>query len=187
MSKRINQFLIMLLIVLLFPFPTALAGERDNDVKAAFVLPSSLQLIEDGAFSNIAAETVILPDGLLQIGENALDGVRSLTDIYIPDTTEYIADSAISCAQDITIHGTDNSYAKDWAERHGIPFVVDDIWHLFILKGMSEDTQTKPMYHYIGTIVLIILFSFFRSCYYELRSRRPQDRSELYPIEYRFP
>lgn len=177
-----------IVFLILSPFGTVIAEDTSfNSSNKTFVLPSSIIVIEDEAFEGTAVKVVVLPDGLLSIGARAFENARFLTDVYIPDTTEYIADSAFSITSSLTIHGIDGSYAKDWAHRHEIPFVIDDIWTVFVLRGNSHNTQTNPINRIIATIVLIIIFSFFRSCYYEIRSRRPQDRPELYPIEYRFP
>lgn len=187
MKKRVFLLLAMLLLMELLSFGIVLAEEHEAYSHIKFILPLSLQEIEEEAFENTPVETVIFPDGLLRIREKAFEGAWNLIDIYIPDSLEFIADSAFPIASNLTIHGIDGSYAKDWAHRHEIPFVIDDIWNVFVLRGNSHNTQTKPINRFIATIVLIIIFSFFRSCYYELRSRRPQDRPELYPIEYRFP
>lgn len=187
MIKRKFFFLAMLLTVLLFSFPSAFAKEKEINAHDIFILPFSLQEIEEEAFANTAADTVIFPDGLLQIGKKAFEGVCNLIDIYIPESVEFIADTAFSLTSNLTIHGVNGSYAQDWAEKHSIPFVVDDIWNVFTLSGNSNNTKTNPINRFIATIVLIILFSLFKSCYYELRSRRPQDRPELNPIDYRFP
>lgn len=185
--KRWRFYAFLLLCAVFFSLSNAKAENHDFSFDYSFLLPDSLQIVGDEAFSGTAVETVIFPDGFLQIGERAFDTARHLTDVYIPKTTEYIADSAFPITSKLTLHGIDGSYAKDWANRHDIPFVVDDIWNVCIARGNSHNTQTNPIYRFIATIVLIILFSFLRSCYYELRSRRPQDRPELNPIDYRFP
>lgn len=185
--KRWRFYAFLLLCAVFFSLSNAKAENHVYTLDSTFLLPDSLQIVGDEAFSGTAVETVIFPDGFLQIGERVFDKARHLTDVYIPKTTEYIADSAFPITTNLTIHGIDDSYAKDWAHRHEIPFVIDDIWNVFVLTGISHNTHKKPINQFISTIVLIIIFSFFRSCYFELRSRRPQDRPELYPIEYRFP
>ena len=123
----------------------------------------------------------------MQIGEKAFDKAWRLTDVYIPGTTHFIADSAFHISTDLTIHGIDGSYAEDWAYSHEIPFVVDNVWNVIVQSGRTHNTRTDPIKRYIATLVLIILYEFFRLSFYEVRSRRPQDRPELNPIDYRFP
>ena len=187
MNKRTIALLAVLFIALLVFFGTAFAEESADNRQATFVLPAALIEIEDEAFSGTAVETVIFPQGFQRIGDGAFKGARRLKGVYIPDTTEYIADSAFSRARGVMIHGIDDSYAKKWAKRHRIPFVVDDIWTKVVLSGWSPTIRIVPVDLYIATIVLIVLFEIFKLGYYEVRSRRPQDRPDLYPIEYRFP
>lgn len=176
-----------LFVIVLFSFGTAYAAELQISPQDTFVLPLSLREIEEDAFSGTAAETVILPKGFLKIDQNAFEGAWRLTDVYIPDTTECIADSAFSATSNLTVHGMDGSYAKDWAYRHEIPFVVDNVWYVIPESGRLHTVRTYPTSRHIATVVLIILFELFGLSYYEVRSRRPQDRPELYPINYRFP
>ena len=187
MNKKWLLIMSVVVLCLLPLFVTASAEESESGIGGTFKLPSSLVIIEDEAFKGTAAETVIFPDGLESIGAEAFANVHTLRDVYIPDTTTYIADTAFTVTPDLTIHGIDNSYAKDWAHEHEIPFVVDDIWTEVVKSGWSPAVRVERIRLYIATIVLIILFEFFRLGYYEVRSRRPQDRPDLYPIEYRFP
>lgn len=183
-------FLIATIFVALFILPafcTGFAEEVSPEDNNTFLFPSSVKIIEDEAFEGTSVKIVILPDGLLYIGARTFDNAPFLTDVYIPDTTEHIADSAFYLTSNLTIHGIDGSYAKDWAYKHKVPFIVDDIWNVFVPGDRSQNTQTNPINRFIATIVLVILFSLFRCCYFELRSRRPQDRPELNPIDYRFP
>ena len=187
MNKKWILISAIAVLCLLPLFGIASAEETEAGNGGTFKLPASLLVIEDEAFAGTAAQTVILPEGLESIGAGAFEDVPTLKDVYIPNTTTYIADSALTVTPDLTIHGIDNSYAKDWAHEHEIPFVVDDIWTKVVQSGWVPTVRVERTNLYIATIVLIILFEFFRLGYYEVRSRRPQDRPDLYPIEYRFP
>lgn len=186
MKKAAVSIIAILLLVLLLSFLSAFAEEA-SEPESVYRLPLSLLEIEEEAFFGTAAETVILPVGFLRIEENAFDEACHLTDVYIPETTEYIDNSAFCITPDLIIHGIDNSYAEDWAHEHEIPFVVDDIWTKVEKSGWSPTVRIIRTNLYIATIVLIIMFELFKFGYYEVRSRRPQDRPDLYPIEYRFP
>ena len=185
MKRLYVVFLSILFFFLLFlPF---WAFSDTNSVSNCFQLPLSLEVVEDEAFSGTAVETVFFPDGFLKVEEKAFDKAGHLSDIYIPETTEYIADSAFPISKILAIHGIDGSYAENWAYYHGIPFVVDNVWNVIVQSGTTYNTQTDTIKRYIDTLVLIILFGLFRLNYYEVRSRRPQDRPELNPVYYRFP
>lgn len=186
-NKKAIILLTSLLAVLLFSLGIAHADEPEIQRQATFVLPPALQEIEEEAFSGTAVESVVLPEGFLRIGERAFDQAWRLTDVYIPETTEYIAETAFSITPDLTIHGIEGSYAHDWAEAHEIPFVADDVWSMIPLRRGSHGPRTNPIYRYIATLVLLLNLTLFRNGYYEYRSRRPQDRPELNPIDYRFP
>ena len=163
------------------------AGEKEFSQESVFIFPSLLQRVDEEAFSGTAVKTIIFPNGLLQIGDRAFENAWDLTYIFIPKTTEYIADSAFTITPNLTIYGVDGSYSKEWAHSHEIPFVVNDIWNVFIPERGPQNTPSNPISRCIATIVLVLVFLLFRSYDYRLRSRRPQDRPELYPIEYRFP
>ena len=187
MKKKSVLIFAALIVFLILPPYFAIAESLTKDNSRTFILPSSLMVIEDEAFEETAVQQVILPEGLVSIGERAFENDAYLTDVYIPGTTEYIADSAFSMTANLTIHGIDGSYAMEWARRNEVPFVVDDIWNGLALKGKTHHPQHDPISGFITIVVLLIAFWFIRSCDYERRSRRPQDRPELNPIDYRFP
>ena len=185
-----NRFVIFAVLLFLIILPlsrTISAEETGAEEESLFILPSSLMIIEDEAFEGVAAQTVVLPNGFLSIGKGAFENAPYLKDIYIPESTQYIDDSAFSINSDLTVHGIDGSYAKDWACKNEIPFVIDDVWSIFVPSGRFSNTLSKPINRPIAIIVLVILFELFRLNYFAVRSRRPQDRPELYPISYRFP
>ena len=187
MSKKISMLLLALFAALLISFTTAYAEEENIHSQPTFTLPLSLQEIEEDAFAGTAAETVILPEGLLQIGDEAFAGMSDLSDVYIPGTTEYIADTAFSITADLTIHGIEDSYAEEWANKHQIPFLADDIWHVAFLNAGSHSKPIKLVVRFLGIIMFIIFIALYRRGRYFERSKRPQDRPELNPIDYCFP
>ena len=188
MNKKCFMILAVFIVLCIPPlFSTACAEKTNSGIDRTFIFPLSLEIIEDEAFEGSAVETVVFPDGLLSIGSRAFGNAYFLTDVYIPDTTTYIADSAFFVTPNLTIHGLDGSYAMDWANSHKISFVVDHVRNTIVQSRRQHNTRTDPMNRFIVLPVLLILFEFFRLGYYELRSRRPQDRPELNPIDYRFP
>ena len=187
MDKRTIIFGAMLFAILLCSLPTSNASEAQIDLQATYVFPLSLQEIEDDAFSGTAAEAVIFPDGFLRIGENAFSEARNLTDVYVPESTEYIANCAFSASQNLTIHGIDGSNAKEWAEEHQVPFVADNIWVALIRSGSSLNEQGIPTNHHAAAVNPEKMVAVHERSEDRIESRRPQDRPELNPIDYRFP
>ena len=186
---RSNKAIVVMLFALiaLFSLGIALAETPDDAARATYVLPSSLTMVEDEAFAGTAVKTVVFPDGLLSIGERAFEGVNSLADVYIPPSTKHIADSAFPVNDELAIHGVRGSYAQRWAKKHKVHFVEDDIW-----KNLLDNGKPVEVYRTID----ILLGSAVDSdkldhaipwAKDDVLSRRPQDRPELNPIDYRFP
>lgn len=64
-----------------------------------------------------------IPEGIRAIGPYAFSGILSLKDINIPDSVESIDDTAFEgCSDDLVIHGSDGSVAKEYAKSHAIRF-----------------------------------------------------------------
>lgn len=183
-------FLILFVFIVLCILPLCCiisAKEIDSRSVKPALFPLSLERIEDEAFEGTAFVTVVFPEGLVGIGSRAFDNIQTLKDVYIPETTTYMADSAFLVTPGLTLHGIDESYAKDWACRHEIPFIIEDVWNVIVQWNKSQKAKNDPTNRIVVMIALIILLKLFRLSYYELRSGRPQDRPELNPIDYRFP
>lgn len=185
--KLVALTVIFIAICVLAPFSAIGAQMTDSGSEGAVIMPSSLIMVEDEAFEGVAVETIVFQRGLVSIGSNAFGNIEALKDVYIPDTTTFIADSAFSVTNDLKIHGVNSSNAEDWAGKHGIPFFVDDIWYAVPNSMKQHNIQVNLVYHYIATILLVVCFTVFKFGYYETKSRKPQDRPELNPIDYCFP
>ena len=178
--KKVVGTLLCMTLVLISHIPVYAESEGYT-----YIFPTELITIEEEAFANTPVETVILPEGFHSLEDSAFENALHLTDIYIPPSTEYIADTAFPENADLTIHGVKGSHAEGWAHKHEIPFVVDDIWNAVVVR---HSIRTAPTYNRSkASAILIILLSFISIGYYKLRSQRPQDRPELNPIDYRFP
>ena len=153
---------VFVVLSILSPYSALATIETDPLEERMFKFPSSLLIIEDEAFEGTSVENVILPDGLISIGSGAFEGIDALTGVYIPSSVTYIAESAFAMTADLTIHGIDESYAEDWAEHQGIPFVVDDIWNVFFHSGSYHNTLRVPVYRYIAMLVLVLYSLYFR-------------------------
>ena len=92
------------------------------------VIPKKLTEIEVSAFSGcLSLKHAVLPEGLISIGEEAFSKCVSLGGIYIPDTVESIDESAFQKCHLLTICGSKESYAENYANRLQIPFSTEDV------------------------------------------------------------
>jgi len=186
--KKLALILALLFsISIWFSSASLLWDDPPEDMSLAFVLPTSLVMIEDEAFVATAAQTVLLTDSLSEIGDRAFADSPSLKIVIIPGSVVYIGEHAFDGISDLTIRGEKGSYAAKWAQEHNIAFV-----------------PSMTAAHWIRTLVKLFGGSFFaflpfccadprvllrlrRKAADVWRSMRPQDRPELYPIDYRFP
>ena len=164
---------------------TAPLSKFSGEDKLVSSLPASLLLIDDQAFWGTALEIVCFDRQLYRIGEKAFWNIDTLTDAYIAESTEYIGHDAFPFGT--VIHGVKDSYAQQWAEENGYQFAQDDIW--------NSGSLVKE---HLLTLVLLLPFTVipadadrYKKAYSRfgvyVRSMRPHDRPELYPINYRFP
>ena len=182
-KKLIAVILLLSLILLLFPGTTALADYTAD----TYVFPSKLLEIEESAFEGTGVSIIVFPDGFLKIGDNAFANTVSLQDVFIPQTTCYIADTGFPKMKNYTIHGKWKSYALEWAEKHTVPHdtacdrsippIIKKLWRLQAIVTSLLGCVISP-----DMIRKIILTAEDKD-----KSRRPQDRPELNPIDYRFP
>ena len=191
---KISLALIVVMIIVLFvpadsivrralPAPAELVIQErgSNDALAAF--PKQLQYVGCEAFAGTAFETAVFDHALIYIGSNAFSDADLLSDVYIPERTEHIGEHAF--LKTAVIHGVEGTYAHKWSEQNGNRFRADDIW---TCKSAVKTPSIEPL--------LILLFfvcpahvdrkAVKKACIY-FRSMRPQDRPELYEINYRFP
>ena len=187
MKKNLARLMVLIIIVLLLPSNFAYADQSTDSSRAIFVLPSSLLVVGEEAFSNTLAETAFFPEGFQQIQDKAFAGAQRLKDVYIPKSTQYIADSALPLTHAIRIHGVNNSFAKRWSAKHHIPFSADYIWRSLLHNEEILNTLRLPNDSYVHTINPREVITVHNRRQYEDKSRRPQDRPELNPIDYKFP
>lgn len=153
---------------------------------STFQLPRALVTIEDEAFAGTSAQNVILPESLVSIGERAFADNRALHTVVIPRSVTAMGEHVFDGSPALTIQGEEGSYAESWAREHGIRFVQPNSMQAVmqrlqrLLKAGSlllpflclpSDTLLKPR----------------RRVHRRGRTMRPQERPELYPINYKFP
>ena len=95
------------------------------------VIPKSVNYIDGFAFARCSSFTkIILPDGLTDIGWYAFAGCSNLEYIYIPSTVTDIQTHptgviAFADCPKLTIHCLAGTYAGQFAEENGIPYIIE--------------------------------------------------------------
>ncbi len=103
------------------------------------VLPKSITKIEGETFSGcLQLKQVILSEGIVSIGGDAFSECISLGGVYIPDTVVSINESAFRQCHLLTICGSKESYAGNYANRLQIPFSTEDA-SLYETKKVIQD------------------------------------------------
>ena len=109
--RKLISLLLILALTVSF-FDSALAG--------TLILPYQLRRVESEAFrGNSAIDDVYLPQGAESIGDYAFADSGAST-IYIPDTVTAIGEGAFSGTEDLIIRSSEDSYARTYAEAHGL-------------------------------------------------------------------
>lgn len=189
--KKCIVSLMIIIAIIAFGFHLPAFAEKQaftNQTESVFVFPSSLQLIDEEAFEGTAVKTVIFPNGFIRIENDAFANSRHLTDVYFPPTTQYISETAFSSDKNYIIHGVKGSYAEEWAQKHKVPFIEENIWKLILDNSKTisiRDLGIDILYNRIVNPDRII--KIVSRAENEDESKRPQDRPELNPIDYRFP
>ncbi|MCR5089262.1 MAG: caspase family protein [Oscillospiraceae bacterium] len=124
-----------------------------------YVLPAALTEIEDEVYrGNTSVDRVILPDGLLSIGNRAF-AESSVREINFPESIQSIADTAFTaCGTDLVAEVTFDSYAYHWCVDHGItirlagePYAIP-----FLLPGTTDtvisEAGTRMRYRVVPTV-----------------------------------
>jgi hypothetical protein len=157
------------------------------ETKGVFALPTTLKEIGESAFEGTAAETVNIQSSMEMIGDRAFANMKVLKVVHIPKSVKSIGEHAFEGSFNAVIHCIENSYAALWARAHNVAFVREAATSTWILK-LGKLLQGS----FFRTLFLCCLspgkqFWQRRKTEKHERSMRPQDRPELYPIDYRFP
>ena len=102
---------------------------------------SVITTVSDYAFADSGLITVALPETCTSIGNYAFVRCTSLERIDIPDSVTEIADTAFAGCESLVFYCTTDSYAHEYAEAKGIPYVLTDapVEHTFIVGDTDGD------------------------------------------------
>ena len=176
----------LLTVVILFAFIPSVVGKLYEKVhnNSVFIAPVSLSCVEEEAFADTAFRKVVLNEKLVYLGEKAFWNSQPLQSAYIPESAEFVGLNAFPT--DTLIHGSIGSYAQQWAMVNGYRFQSNNEYICcskimlsilllslsFLVRLIAEEKSVEYR---------------FRCVKAYLMDMRPQNRSELYPINYRFP
>jgi hypothetical protein len=119
MKSTWKSGLVFLLILMM-----ACAGMMTALAEDIITLPAGLRIIGKEAFLNTAGiRNVVVPEGVQEIGARAFVG-SSVQTIMLPESLTAIAEDAFDGVANLTITGAEGSYAQTYCEAHGITFVV---------------------------------------------------------------
>ena len=127
-----NRRLVFLLTALLLLAWASFAAADE------LVLPSGLLTIGEEAFAgDTSLDTVILPEGLQTIEAGAFSG-SSVRRIYLPASISDIASDAFDPGSQVTGYGPDHTYASGFFDEHGLSFEHTPPRHIALLIGNAD-------------------------------------------------
>jgi len=90
-----------------------------------FVLPSSLTMIGEEAFTGCVFTAVKVPTGCESIGALAFSNCKNLVQIEIPESVTEIAEDAFKDSDSVIIFCQAGSAAETFAKKHGVVYVIE--------------------------------------------------------------
>ena len=183
-----DRHLLMTLVtvVILFAFIPSAMEKTSEKVRnySAFIAPVSLSCVEEEAFADTAFQKVVLNEKLVYLGEKAFWNSQPLQSVYIPESTVYVGLNAFP--SNTLIHSSIGSYAQQWAMVNGYRFQSNNEY--ICCSKIMLSILLLSLSFLVGPIAEEKSDEYrFRCVKAHLMDMRPQNRSELYPINYRFP
>ena len=176
------SILLLVFMLLSYSFRTKPPALLEGKVS---VFPLSLISVFDEAFADTEIEIALFQEKLEFIGTRIFYNTLSLTDASIPESVRFIGNDAFTVG--VLIRGVENSYAQSWAEENGFIFVVDAVWNGRIETIRLYINGLTSLLYLLIPCNIYALKGLRRRTEEYIKSMRPQDRPELYPINYRFP
>ena len=87
-------------------------------------IPEGANIIDAQAFENVGAQMIVLPEGVLDIGEKAFANNAQLCLINLPDSIQTIAENAFEGTEAVTILCRAGSVAESFAQTNGVAYVI---------------------------------------------------------------
>ena len=168
--KKLKWLITFIMLLMMFTLSNAIASVSENrdgrsivyltknnlesqTIKqtASVLLPDSLQQIGEEAFEGTAIVKIDLPESLTTIEDRAFANIKNLRNVYIPRSTTEIGKDVFVGTKQVTITAAPGSYARNWAQNNGIPFLTQVVFCAsngtvqisgYNINGGSQDKTT---------------------------------------------
>lgn len=145
-----------------------------NKIKEVIFPQNSLKSIEAGAFASCKSiKNLMLPKGLLQIGDNAFTDCAALEYVFIPDSVALIGEDLFGSNHSVIILGETGSEAEKYANANSpkLPFSTNVSAISAAKKAPERKTETKIFDVFGEDVKCSSTLSFFHNAleYYEYR------------------
>lgn len=96
---------------------------EEEDGNGGMNFPDSLKVLEDEACAgNVTVEKIVLPEGLIRIGDNVFEGCTALRMVHIPST---VSEMGINSFADAVIICRQSSAAYLFCKENGVQYIAD--------------------------------------------------------------
>ncbi len=127
----------------------------------SIIIPKSVEVIGDGAFSGCAELTsVMIPESITSIGKSAFSGCSSLTSVAIPNSVAYIGAAAFSGCSNLTIYTKLSSKPSEWAHNWNNSY-CPVIWSYYaytggVIYGLHTDNTVYVIGYVLNDTEIVI-------------------------------
>ena len=91
-----------------------------------YIIPEGIMIIGEEAFAGSQLSTIVLPESIVAIEDNAFSYCNSLDDLKIPFSVTNIADNAFAECNALTLIVSQGSHAEEYAISKEMDYVLSD-------------------------------------------------------------
>ena len=148
-----------------------------------FEAGSALKAIKGRAFMYCQSlKNVVLPESLQSMFAEVFMNCYSLSRITIPETTKYILDNAFTNSTNVCFYVRENSYAYDYATKHGFKIEINNTLDPNLKQGVQLDEDGEIRYYVNGVAQYAGLVQDTDGSYYYFGNSKTAKRNCYYGI-----